>query len=433
MQVQGPDDLMRELDELIEKLADTSDLDAALDGIRLLELDLAKRDAEKLALQTTVKTLAACAALPAPEPTPVFSVQSELIVNAKQKALKPTSTYPAKLRNAARAWILLRGDHPVEYYRPSELQDFANDLARLPRNWAVTPHFRAMSYTEVVSETEQAREKARLAGKKLPDLFSQTNIKEYVAQVAHLFAHARAAYPTRVADFGGAPLTVPKSARRSVKRNPVAVENLNIWFQRAAQERRADDCFLPLLGALTGARLSELVYTRVKDVQEIHGHLCLNLIDDQDTHLAKDRPDLKTETSYRLIVLHDVLKQTGFPKWLKSLDPNSWLWPDLHRRIVRPHGTASKRMIRQMQSVGIHRPYSGVFHSLRHGTKDWHRSVDVTDRVSRQQVGHAFKDVGDSYGSKALTAKELSLLAKIPLPEGLDFSPYLALPSAHPC
>jgi integrase len=79
-----------------------------------------------------------------------------------------------------------------------------------------------------------------------------------------------------------------------------------------------------------------------------------------------------------------------------------------------------------MKELGIHEARGQTFHSLRHGCKDWLRSKKVDLRTIDVQLGHAHKDVGATYGSKTLRADEIRTLATVPLPDGLDLSPYYA-------
>lgn len=379
------------------------------------------------ALKTAVAALSH--GMPVPAPLPLFSVQATAVIDKRADA-RPNSTYPPKLRNAARAWVLVQGDREVDEYKPIEIQDFANKLKRFPRNWAVTPRYRTMTADQIIEDTERAIKRATDAEKELPKLFSQTNIKEYSAQVGHLFHLIRAAYPKQVNDFQRAPLVIPTEAREAAARGSVPVPAMNLWFRAAAKERRPDDRYLPVVGAVTGARLSELVYLRAGDLKEKYGRLILDLIDDADGVLESDQKKrLKTLQSRRRVVLHEAIRETGFVEWARSLPSESWMFPRLHVRngktvVERPHGAASKRMTRQMQELGIHVPYVCVYHSLRHGIKDWHLWAKIADRTSRLQSGHAFADVAQSYGSKELLEHEIHELATMPLLPGLDLSPY---------
>lgn len=410
-------------------------LDIIEDGYKSLSSDHSKLTKKEKTLKAAVEALSD--GREPPEPLPLFSVEAERVITAKGKTLKADLTYPNKLKNAARAWIMIFGDLEVDEYSPSQIQDFANELQALPRDWAVTPRYKEMTYAEVVADIDAAIAKAIAAEQSPPKRFSQTNIKEYSSQVMHILHHIRAKFPKRVHDFQKAPRTIPKDARRPKARGSVGIEGLNEWLKLASSAKRPEDRYLPLLGTLTGARLGELVYLKKGDVKELFSQLCIDLMDDRDGTLEKDpaRP-LKTEVSRRRIVLHEIIRETHFPAYVASLPDDSWMWPRLHFRnaktkVVKPHGAASKRMIRMMKSVGIHEPYSTVFHSLRHGAKDWHQDVKVDDRTSRMQVGHAFADVDQSYGSKSLRSIEFARLATLPLPEGLDLSPYLRPVDEH--
>lgn len=427
-------DLMKRLDEIkFEQLG--AIIHVLSDSVTTIREDRDAIRAENAKLQGEQETLrkqnknlvsaveAVSKGMPKPEELPLLSVAAADVVKDRADALGEKSGYPNKLRNVTRAWILVFGDREVDEYKPSQIQGFANKLQFLPRNWAVTPRYKDMSYDEVIADIDRAEERAIASKVELPKRFSQTNIKEYTRQIAYIFNAIRADHPNRVHDFQRAPLTMPREARAPTARGAIPVEGLNAWFKVAAKKRRHEDKYLPLLGFLTGARLSELVYLKAKDVQQLHGQLCFNLLDDKQGSLAKDRP-LKTGVSRRLIVLHQIISDTDFITYVDGLDLDAWIFPRLHR-VAKPHRTASQRMIRQMQDVGIHEPYSTVFHSLRHGVKDWHYDAKVEDRTSRLQVGHAFKDVDQSYGSKRLRDIEFDRLATLPFPERLDLSPYL--------
>lgn len=74
--------------------------------------------------------------------------------------------------------------------------------------------------------------------------------------------------------------------------------------------------------------------------------------------------------------------------------------------------------------VGIHKPLESTFHSTRHTAKDIMRVAKVDTRTADLQTGHSMKTIADAYGSKKLRAEEVEVLAALPLPEGLDLTPY---------
>ena len=54
------------------------------------------------------------------------------------------------------------------------------------------------------------------------------------------------------------------------------------------------------------------------------------------------------------------------------------------------------------------------------------RIARIDPRTADRQTGHAVKNVADGYGSKKLRVDEVEVLVALPLPDGLDWSPYLS-------
>jgi integrase len=204
-----------------------------------------------------------------------------------------------------------------------------------------------------------------------------------------------------------------------------SVEALNKWFGHATKEARPDDYWLPLLGTLTGARIGELAYLQGGDIQEVRPGLWVaNLMTSLKIDDKEETRKLKNETSRRLFALHQELVEVGFVAYAKARRDSEWVFPHLHRGIVDPADTASKRQGGRLRAYGLHTRLETVFHSSRHSAKDILRIAKVDPRTSSMQTGHAFKTVEETYGSKTLRADEVEVLAAMPLPEGLDLSPY---------
>ncbi len=51
-------------------------------------------------------------------------------------------------------------------------------------------------------------------------------------------------------------------------------------------------------------------------------------------------------------------------------------------------------------------------------------SAKIDERIRDKQTGHANKTVSRTYGAKTLLREEIEVLRLLPLPEGLDLSPY---------
>ena len=270
----------------------------------------------------------------------------------------------------------------------------------------------------------------KLAGRMRADkgLSQKTIVVNYVGKIKTIFRYicANENIPN---PFKESSALIPKVDKQSLVRQPLPIGSVKALFCHCAKSERADEFFLPVLGALTGARLSELVYLQGRNIVDRHnrGHYTANLtmavITDDGEHMR--RPTKNDTSSLRFIVLHDALKEIGFIEWAKSRP--GWLFPELHTQAIqRPGDTASKRFQRIFRLIEIHEERTEVFHSLRHYYKDWVRSCQIPDRTIDIQTGHAMGSVGQRYGSKHLRPDEVDMLATCAIPNELDvlLNPY---------
>lgn len=320
-------------------------------------------------------------------------------------------------------FVEFAGDQPINKYRFLDIQGFANLLARLPASYSVKRIFRDMTRTEAADyndslpATEQAK---RLTAKTI-----ETN---YISPLTVFFrdmgAHHQFASP-----LAGVNIRISAEAGESTDRVPFTVDELNRWFAHAATETRGDKKWLPLLGSLTGARIGELIRLQKKDVYQVEsGHwvidLTTELIDESGLAVARQ---IKNKSSRRIIAIHQEIVDAGFVDYAMSFPNGSifpWAFYHGKKLVKRPADAASKRLNNQLKKVGIHKEIEATFHSSRHTAKDIMRVAKVDNRTHNLQTGHALENVSDKYGSKKLKRDELEVLTVLPLPDGLDLSPY---------
>ncbi|MBB5576967.1 MULTISPECIES: site-specific integrase [Rhizobium] len=321
------------------------------------------------------------------------------------------------------------GDKPVNKYEFFDFQKFASLLARVPSNYSKLPELKGKTRQEAADYNNSLSPEDRLdtlAGKSIED--------NYLSPLRMFFRDMAAQYQFR------SPLTdviirIPKDAKESVDRVPFEVEDLNAWFAHAATLSRPDHKWLPLLGTITGARVGELVYLQGKDVYPMIGasgqlywvlDLRTDLIDDDG---GKEKRQLKNKPSRRLIALHEVFEETGFIKYARDRDATQWVFPAAFwfnkGEVKDPADAASKRMNNMLKKVGIHKSIESTFHSTRHNAKDAMRLARIDERTSDLQSGHRLSSVSQNYGKKHLKTEEVEVLRAMPLPPGLDLSPYL--------
>lgn len=322
-------------------------------------------------------------------------------------------------------FIDFAGDRPIEDYGFLDFQKFVNLLARVPSNWNKLPAFRSGSLSQAADRNDQLP-----ANRRHSTLAQKTIEAKYLSPLRNLFraqcAHFKVPNP-----LSDAKVHTPVTATESIERSSFTVEDLNVWFATAARESRPDMKWLPILATLTGARIGELIYLQGKDIFELEPGLW---VADLTTALInslgeEEKRKLKNKASRRLFALHSALGEIGFIRYAAERKKEAWVFPHAHglgKKLVKdPSDAASKRLNRQLRRVGVHKTLEITFHSSRHSAKDIFRDGGLDQRLHDQQTGHAPRSASDNYGSKRLRALDAKLIAALPLPEGLDLSPYL--------
>lgn len=331
-----------------------------------------------------------------------------------------------------RDFITFAGDRPLEDFGFLDFQRFANLLARVPSNWNKLPLFRSGTLQEAAEKNDA------LPPKRRHDTLSKTTIEsKYLSPLRKLFMVQCAHHDLRN-PFSDAKVQTPKTATEPIERSPFTIEELNSWFAAAAVESRPDMKFIPIMATLTGARVGELVFLQGKDVFELEPGLWVaDLTKSIVNEVGEEQKrKLKNNSSRRLFALHDALIEVGFVEYAANRSENDWVFPHAHgigkRALKNPAGAASKRLNRQLKRVGIHQTLEVTFHSSRHTAKDIFRDGGLDRRVHDLQTGHSLQTPSDKYGRKKLRAMDAQLISSLPLPDGLDLTPYIKARSSKP-
>lgn len=327
--------------------------------------------------------------------------------------------------NRIKNFIDYCGNRPLNTYKFLDFQEYANLLVHVPANWHRRPEMRDGTLREAAEYNDG------LPPKRKHETFTETTISEkYLSPLKSIFRDMAGQhdFPN---PFVGVAVRISTEARESVERQPLSTDELNIWFRSAAREKRPDLKWLPLLATLTGARLAELVFLQGKDIIEVTpGRWAADLTTPLENEDGEEE-DRKTKNrgSKRLFALHSALIEAGFMRYVATRRDEEWLFPHAHgvgkESVEHPADAASKRLNRRLKQLGLHKPYEVTFHSTRHSAKDIFRDGKIPEHTHDMQTGHVTKTVARGYGAKKLRDMDVDLLAALPLPEGLDLSPYL--------
>ncbi|SSC64527.1 hypothetical protein [Ciceribacter selenitireducens] len=353
-----------------------------------------------------------------------FSVAGRVVLDARKEALdngdKDRVRYEERLENTFSAFLNVVGDHPLSFYLPIHLQDFATVMAKVPKNRTKHPIFAGLNLKQMVEKNDKLPEKDRI------NSLSQTTVKEHVAQIKLIWEKATAGV-TGIRDIRSFNVTMPTAATPAINREGLPPLSLNTWLADSVSSRimkKPHKAWLPLVGLLTGMRLSEIVYLQSSDIVTIEGNEVFDLrlpltIDGKKV----DRP-LKTRTSVRIVAIHPLLQECGFIDFAKKQrGRGGFIFPHYHTA-RDPADAAQKQMSNWMGALDIHESQRQVFHSLRHNAKSWFR-INVGDGLADKQCGHSASTVGAKYGFKAMEPEEIQKIMSIPAPRGVDFSPFI--------
>jgi integrase len=160
----------------------------------------------------------------------------------------------------------------------------------------------------------------------------------------------------------------------------------------AAAQREADPVkrWVPLLGAYSGARVSEICQLRVEDITQLSGIWCMKI--------APEAGSLKTAGSERVVPLHPAVIEAGFLQFVaKSAAGPLFLTlpPDV---FGKRGGNGTKIIGRWVRGLGLTDARISPSHSWRHRFKTLGRRYGLTPDIVNALTGHHRKTVADSYG-----------------------------------
>ncbi len=160
------------------------------------------------------------------------------------------------------------------------------------------------------------------------------------------------------------------------------------------QKRESYRFWLPILAALTGARIGELTDLKKTDIHQVlEGTHYINLDEEFDPETGKKLRHLKTKSSIRTNPIHSKLIEIGFLDYIKSIK-DGLIFPIQNSRKpnISDPGNCSKKMSALLKKFKVYQPDIKVFHSFRHSfISDLYRqNVDI--KVFSSITGHLSKD-----------------------------------------
>lgn len=144
--------------------------------------------------------------------------------------------------------------------------------------------------------------------------------------------------------------------------------------------------WLPLLGLCTGARINELAQLHLDDVGQDGDVWYI------DINRKTEDKSLKNEWSARKVPLHSRLIELGFVEWCAALREAGYkrLFPELSWNPTNRYAKDPIRVMSQyLESLGMPRDGTKVFHSFRHGINNaLQKQTSMPDWMRKRFMGH---------------------------------------------
>ncbi len=197
--------------------------------------------------------------------------------------------------------------------------------------------------------------------------------------------------------FGGPMYTGCKGPLRRTVPGSVVIKDGYYW--------------VPLIAALTGMRVSEIVQLQCADVDLSADIPIIRVRGDEAAGKT-----VKTAAGWRDVPVHSLLLRLGFAEFVneRALDgKRTRLFADVTASATGgAGGEFSKWFGRRLTSLGIKRP-TLTFHSFRHRFTQELREAGAPQYIIDTIVGHEGRTTADGYGDKASTAACASWVNKL--------------------
>ena len=167
-------------------------------------------------------------------------------------------------------------------------------------------------------------------------------------------------------------------------------------------------------------RSGEVAQLRVADlIEDDHGQWSIKVTGEAGT--------VKTQASERTIPLHSAMVSEGFPAYVKKLDLNGRLFPELYVSVMLHGLTADElpRMVGRIARDRMRRMLEGINgftkasdismqHSWRHRMTSMMREYCQRDSTVKAMLGHKGTSITDGYGQRASLNRLREEIERIP-------------------
>ena len=250
-------------------------------------------------------------------------------------------------------------------------------LAKLPVRFALSKKTRGRPVQEVVEIADQLN----LERSSIPTVNKRLDVLRAV------FSYG--VEEEKVAKNPFVNLRMKEVKKAKSKRQPMGEQDLGKLFSSLI--KGSEDFWVTMIAAYQGARQNEILQLRREDIYSERGTWVISF------HDRFDDNSLKTESSVRIVPLHQHLVSLGLSDWAAKIGRGERLFQSASLGIYGNYSqTYSKHINAVFRSLGV----TNHFHSLRHSFRDACREAEVDSDIADYLGGWSGStSVSCSYGS----------------------------------
>lgn len=278
------------------------------------------------------------------------------------------------------------GDIPIAVVTHEEARLFKDTMRKLPSNMTKKKKYRNRTIPELVAMKVPTNER-----------LSITKINTYLSRVSTLFNWSVTHGYTAQNPFKG--LGLKQKVLPHEKRMVFDKTDLQKLFTTPVYNdllfKHSYYYWLPLIGLYSGARIEEICQLHLEDIHIEDGIWVFDIN-------GKDKKKLKTQSSQRLIPIHQKLIGSGLLEHVKQLSDQGKirLFPELKKQRDGFSQAASKWFGRYRRKYGV--PHKRkTFHSFRHTVADQLKQKSIPKEKIAAIMGHKEESITTGlYGKK---------------------------------
>ena len=288
------------------------------------------------------------------------------------------------------------GDIPIGSVTREMSTKFKGHIRKLPKNRNKNPLYRDKEFHELIEMN-------------VKDSIHTSTINKHLGYSSSFFEWSINHGYSNLNPFKG--MKLKKDSRPRDERDRFSELELKKIFQKEnyihftkIEDRRYELYWTPLIGAFSGLRLGEITSLYIDNVREIKGshrekRLCFDIV------VEPERTDkhLKTQSSRRIVPVHDTLIELGlieFIQLLKIKDPKrERLFQELPYREGGYNQNVSRFFNRRyLPSLGL-KTNKKNFHSFRHTVSDHLKQKGIEPHFVNELLGHSSGNIDlERYG-----------------------------------